>query len=49
MIKFEIVNNPYQLDIDNLISVGKRVNNQKRNFLFISKVLGKHLDRKSVV
>lgn len=46
MIKFEIVNNPYQLDIDNLISVGKRVNNQKRNFLFISKVLGKHLEVK---
>lgn len=46
MIKFEIVNNPYQLDIDDLISVGKRVNNQKRNFLFISKVLGKHLEVK---
>lgn len=46
MIKFEIVNNPYQLDIYDLISVGKRVNNQKRNFLFISKVLGKHLEVK---
>lgn len=46
MIKFEIVKNPYQLDLYDLISVGKRVNNSKRNFLFISKVLGKHLEVK---
>lgn len=46
MIKFEIINNQYQLDIYDLISVGKRVNNPKRNFLFISKVLGKHLEVK---
>lgn len=26
MIKFEIVKNPYQLDLYDLISVGKRVN-----------------------
>lgn len=32
MIKFEIVKNPYQLDLYDLISVGKRVNNTKRKF-----------------
>lgn len=32
MIKFEIVKNPYQLDLYDLISVEKRVNNSKRKF-----------------
>jgi len=32
MIKFEIVKNPYQSDLYDLISVGKRVNNSKRKF-----------------
>lgn len=46
MIKFEIVKNTYQLNIYDLISIGKRVNNSKRSFLFISKVLGKHIEVK---
>lgn len=31
-------------NLEDLMVVGKRANNPKRNFLFISKVLGKHLD-----
>ena len=32
MIKFEILKNPYQLDLYDLNSVGKRVNNSKRKY-----------------
>ena len=45
-MKFEITNNPYELNLDDLMVIGKRVNNSKRNFLFISKLLGKHLEVK---
>lgn len=43
MVKYEITENPYGIDIDDLMCIGKRQNNPKRNFLFISKVLGKHI------
>jgi orotate phosphoribosyltransferase len=43
-IDIDIVENPYNLKLNNLITLGKRANNEKRNFLFISKVLGKHLE-----
>lgn len=43
-IDINIVENPYNLKLNNLITLGKRANNEKRNFLFISKVLGKHLE-----
>jgi len=43
-IDINIVENPYNLELNDLITLGKRANNAKRNFLFISKVLGKHLE-----
>lgn len=43
-MKINIRENVYGIDIDDLISIGHRINNSKRNFLFISKVLGKHLE-----
>ena len=45
-MKINIRENIYGLDIEDLISVGYRVNNDKRNFLFISKLLGKHIEVK---
>ena len=45
-MKINITENIYGLDIKDLISVGYRVNNNKRNFLFISKLLGKHIEVK---
>lgn len=39
----EIVSNPFQLDLSDLFELGARVN-PKRSFLFVSKVIGKHLD-----
>lgn len=39
-----IKENKYNIDINDLITIGKRANNEKRNFLFISKILGKHLE-----
>ena len=44
--EIKIKNNPYNIDLNSLIVMGKRANNPKRNFLFISKVLGKHLEVK---
>ncbi|MFU7518237.1 phosphoribosyltransferase domain-containing protein, partial [Clostridium sp. HCS.1] len=32
------------IDLEDLISIGYRNNNTERNFLFISKVLGKHIE-----
>ncbi len=43
-IEINIVENEYDLDINDLITLGNRANNDKRNFLFVSKVLGKHLE-----
>lgn len=42
-IKFNIIENKYNFKISDLVSIGGRLNNPKRNFLFISKILGKHL------
>lgn len=44
MMKINIKENIYGIDIEDLISIGYRNNNSKRNFLFISKVLGKHVE-----
>lgn len=43
-IDINIRDNRYNLDLNDLIVMGKRINNEKRNFLFISKVLGKHIE-----
>ncbi|MGL5378428.1 phosphoribosyltransferase domain-containing protein [Clostridium sp.] len=48
-IDIEIKENIYKLDLNDLICVGNRINNSKRNFLFISKVLGKHIEVKPSV
>ena len=44
MIKINIRENIYNIKIEDLISIGYRNNNSKRSFLFISKVLGKHIE-----
>lgn len=43
-MKIKINHNPYELELNQLMVIGKRSRNPKRNFLFISKVLGKHLE-----
>lgn len=43
-MSIKIKDNKYNLNLDDLIVMGKRINNSKRNFLFISKVLGKHIE-----
>ena len=45
-VEISIRENKYNLNLDDLIIMGKRINNTKRNFLFISKVLGKHIEAK---
>jgi hypoxanthine-guanine phosphoribosyltransferase len=40
--EIEITENPYQLPIEELFTMAARIN-KKRSFLFVSKVLGKHL------
>ena len=45
-MKINIRENVYDLNLDDLVSIGYRDNNSKRNFLFISKVLGKHIEVK---
>ncbi|MGG7058905.1 phosphoribosyltransferase domain-containing protein [Clostridium nigeriense] len=45
-MKINIKENVYDLNLDDLVSIGYRDNNSKRNFLFISKVLGKHIEVK---
>jgi hypothetical protein len=40
--KIEVTENPYHLPIDELFTMAARIN-KKRSFLFVSKVLGKHL------
>lgn len=42
-LDLSINENIYNIDIDSLMTVGARIN-PKRSFLFISKLLGKHLD-----
>ncbi|MCF0146777.1 MAG: phosphoribosyltransferase domain-containing protein [Clostridium sp.] len=43
-MKINVTNNIYKLDLKDLISIGYRENNNERSFLFISKVLGKHIE-----
>ena len=45
-MKINIRENVYDLNLDDLVSIGYRDNNSKRNFLFISKILGKHIEVK---
>jgi len=42
-IELTITDNPFAFNLENLFQMGARIN-PKRNFLFISKLLGKHLD-----
>lgn len=48
-VDINIRENKYNLNLNDLIIKGKRINNNKRNFLFISKVLGKHIEAKPKV
>lgn len=41
-----ITKNEYELNLEDIMEIGKRVNNTKRDFLFINKLLGKHLEVK---
>ncbi len=43
-MKINVTKNIYNIDIEELITIGYRNNNNDRNFLFISKVLGKHIE-----
>lgn len=43
-MKIEITNNKFNFRNKDLFEIGKRCNNKKRDFLFISKLLGKHLE-----
>lgn len=43
LIKIKERENIYNIPFDDLFTMGIRANNPKRNFLFISKLLGKHL------
>lgn len=45
-IDIKIKENKYNFNLNDLIIMAKRINNSKRNFLFISKVLGKHIEVK---
>lgn len=40
---YKVVENRFNIPEELLFCIGKRDNNEKRNFLFISKLLGKHL------
>lgn len=42
-MKFNILQNDLRINLDSLLTIGYRANNSKRNFLFISKCLGKHI------
>lgn len=48
-VDINIRENKNNLNLNDLIIMGKRINNNKRNFLFISKVLGKHIEAKPKV
>jgi hypothetical protein len=41
-VEIEVTANPYQLPLEELFTMAARIN-KKRSFLFVSKVLGKHL------
>ncbi|WP_297520754.1 phosphoribosyltransferase domain-containing protein [uncultured Clostridium sp.] len=40
----QIKENKYDIDLKDLIVMASRANNEKRNFLFVSKILGKHIE-----
>ena len=42
-MEYSIENNIYGLNVNDVFAIGKRHNNYKRDFLFISKLIGKHL------
>ncbi|WEG14621.1 phosphoribosyltransferase family protein [Pullulanibacillus sp. KACC 23026] len=41
-VKVDLLSNPYQFELSHLFQMAARIN-KKRSFLFVSKVLGKHL------
>ena len=41
-VEVEVLHNPYHFQLDQLFQMATRIN-KKRSFLFVSKVLGKHL------
>lgn len=43
-MKINLTENKYNFDIEDLMVVANRANNPKRNFLFVSKLLGKHIE-----
>lgn len=43
-MNINVTHNMFNFNLEDLVLIGKRANNAKRNFLFISKLLGKHLD-----
>ncbi|MCU5704821.1 phosphoribosyltransferase family protein [Bacillus wiedmannii] len=47
-VHIEVRDNPYNLALDNLFQMAARIN-KKRSFLFVSKILGKHLPIKPAV
>ena len=45
-MEIKIEKNIYDIDLNDLIVMANRANNEKRNFLFVSKILGKHIEVK---
>lgn len=45
-MNISVLNNKYNFEVNDLMAMANRLNNTKRNFLFVSKVLGKHLEVK---
>lgn len=43
LISINQIHNPFDFQLEDLFLIGKRENNNKRNFLFINKLLGKHI------
>ena len=43
-MNINVTPNMFNFNLEDLVLIGKRANNAKRNFLFISKLLGKHLE-----
>lgn len=44
LMQYKILETHTQMPIENFFRIGKRDGNAKRNFLFLSKVIGKHLE-----
>ena len=45
-MEIKVEKNIYDMDLNDLIVMASRANNPKRNFLFVSKILGKHIEVK---